>query len=370
MSGGIYLIQDDERLVEMKERAYDSEDLLQELLARYPNLLAGDQMVASSPRRWLLVSREMGLPSEVEGGDRWSVDHLFLDQDGIPTLVEIKRSSDTRLRREVVGQMLDYAANAIVYWPVERVRSLFEAGRADADAAISSDLGIEDIEAFWARVRTNLQAGKIRMVFVSDVIPPELQRIVEFLNAQMDPAQVVALEIKQYVGQGLRSLVPRVVGKTLKPGGSTTPAPARQWDESSFFAALPADDGSADAAVVRTILDWARANGLAIRWGTGKQKGTFYPIVDHNGARHHFLAVSTIADVAIKFDYLRGGPPFDDADKRREVVRRLNAIEGIALPEGNIDRSPTLKMTALRDAGTLRQFLDVMDWIVAEIRAS
>jgi len=29
---------------------------------------------------------------------------------------------------EVVGQMLDYAANAVVYWPVERLRSYFEAG--------------------------------------------------------------------------------------------------------------------------------------------------------------------------------------------------------------------------------------------------
>jgi hypothetical protein len=33
------------------------------------------------------------------------------DQNAVPTLVEVKRSSDTRIRREVVGQMLDYAAN-------------------------------------------------------------------------------------------------------------------------------------------------------------------------------------------------------------------------------------------------------------------
>ena len=32
----------------------------------------------------------------------------------MPTLVEVKRSSDTRIRREVVGQMLHYAANAVV----------------------------------------------------------------------------------------------------------------------------------------------------------------------------------------------------------------------------------------------------------------
>jgi len=28
--------------------------------------------------------------------------YLFVDQDGIPTLVEVRRQSDTRLRREVV----------------------------------------------------------------------------------------------------------------------------------------------------------------------------------------------------------------------------------------------------------------------------
>ena len=31
MGGGIYLIDDDDRLVEMTEKAYDSEDQLQEL---------------------------------------------------------------------------------------------------------------------------------------------------------------------------------------------------------------------------------------------------------------------------------------------------------------------------------------------------
>jgi hypothetical protein len=46
---------------------------------------------------------------------------------GFPTLVEVKRSSDTRLRREVVGQMPDYTANAAAYWPAERIREWFEA---------------------------------------------------------------------------------------------------------------------------------------------------------------------------------------------------------------------------------------------------
>jgi len=208
MNGGIYLVQDDGQLVEMTERAYDSEDLLQALLAKYPSLLAGDQMDSAAPRRWLLISREVPLPCEEGSAGRWSVDHLFLDQDAIPTLVEVKRADDTRIRREVVGQMLDYAANAVVYWPIDRIRAQFETNCEVQGCQPQQVLGEfldadADQEQFWQKAKTNLQAGKVRLIFVADEIPAELRRIVEFLNAQTDPAEVLAVEIKQYVGQKL-----------------------------------------------------------------------------------------------------------------------------------------------------------------------
>src|SRR5215210_8492735 len=147
MPGGVYLIQGNGGLVEMTEEPYDSEDLLQGLLAQYPNLLAGDQIDSTEPRRWLLVSREVPLASEEDGSGRWSVDHLFLDQDSIPTIVEVKRSTDTRIRREVVGQMLDYAANAVVHWPVDRLRAEFERfcqeTGLDAEQELTNFLGTE-----------------------------------------------------------------------------------------------------------------------------------------------------------------------------------------------------------------------------------
>jgi len=79
------------------------------------------------------------------------------------------------------------------------------------------------------------------MVFVADIIPPELQRIVEFLNSQMDRAEVVAVEIRQYVGQGLKTLVPRVVGQTVEAHQKKASGPreGRQWDEASFFRVVP-----------------------------------------------------------------------------------------------------------------------------------
>jgi hypothetical protein len=41
MSGGIFVIQSGGDLVEMTEQPYGTEADLQELLAKYPNLLAG-----------------------------------------------------------------------------------------------------------------------------------------------------------------------------------------------------------------------------------------------------------------------------------------------------------------------------------------
>src|SRR3954469_4708077 len=183
MAGRIYLLNGESKLIAMEESPYDSEILLQKLLADHPDLLAVDQINDEVPRRWLLVTREMAVPGELDGAGRWSLDHLFLDQDAIPTLVEVKRSSDTRIRREVIGQMLDYAANAVAYWPVEEVRARFETrckgDGLDPEGVLSDFLSDgQDAPAFWQQVKTNLQAGRVRLIFIADEIPPELRRVV------------------------------------------------------------------------------------------------------------------------------------------------------------------------------------------------
>jgi hypothetical protein len=83
MNPGIFLIQDNEELVEMNEQPYNSEKLLQTWLAKYPALLVGNQMNAKEPRRFLLIEQECGVPAKVQGSDRWKIDHLFLDQDPV-----------------------------------------------------------------------------------------------------------------------------------------------------------------------------------------------------------------------------------------------------------------------------------------------
>ena len=365
----IYVVDPDDTLHALERRAYASEDLLQTLLERYPDLLAGDQM-GDEPRRWALVAREIGVPGEEDGSDRWSLDHLFLDQDGVPTLVEVKRSTDTRIRREVVGQMLDYAANAVVYWPVDRLAASFEA-TCDAEgvdavervAALTGAAEDDAWEDYWQLVKTNLQAGRVRLVFVADVIPDELRRIVEFLNGQMDPAEVLAVEVRQYVGGELRTLVPRVVGQTAQAEQKKGGARRTPWDEPRFMAALEASVGPTERAVAERLLAWARGRGVRIYWGKGTKNGSFTPILDLADEKHFTFSVwSHTGAVEVMFQHMKA--PFDTPERRREVLERIQAIPGLALRHENVDARPSFPLAALAEPDRLGAFLAVCDHVL------
>ncbi|MFO0969416.1 MAG: hypothetical protein U0793_27990 [Gemmataceae bacterium] len=241
-----FLAENAAGLIPFTESPYDSEEILQGLLARYYDLLPGDQIDPENPRRWFLVSRELGVPGEEGGSGRWSLDHLFLDQDGIPTFVECKRSNDTRARREVVAQMLDYAANGLEYWSVDQLRQAAtetcERQGKSIDQAIMvllQDSDEEGVAGFWALVEKNLREGKVRLIFVADETPRELRRLVEFLNEKMADVEVLAVEVKHYVGPAGKALVPRVIGLTEAARSRKSEVPRKPMTRSEFLERCP-----------------------------------------------------------------------------------------------------------------------------------
>jgi hypothetical protein len=269
--------------------------------------------------------------------------------------------------------MFDYAANAVAYWPVEKIRAEYEANCTERGVGVDEEVEAlvgqhMDVDQFWQAVKTNLQAGKIRMVFVADMIPTELQRIVEFLNQQMDPAEVLAVEIKQYVGQGgLKTLVPRVIGKTIEAEDrkSVSRGPTRQWDELSFFDLLTSKKGDETAAIAKAILAWANGQGLSIRWGRGSKDGSFSPYSRSEGEALYLFSVWTYGQVEIQFQYMTS-PPLEAL--RPEILHRLNAVPGVVIADDRISRRPSFQLTTLREQEVLRKFLDVFDWAIARIQ--
>jgi len=369
----MFILRDDKTLVEMRPAEFSQEEDFQELLERFPALLAGAQINNEFPRRWVLVAREMPVPMEEGGSGWWSADHLFLDQDGIPTIVEVKRQSDPRLRREVVAQMLDYAANGVAYWPPEEIKRLFEE-KCTRDKLDPVDVLARlldegaSIDRFWGRVKTNLQAGKIRMLFVADEIPPALRKIVEFLNQQMDPAEVLALELSLYEGEGsLRTLVPRLYGQTEEALEKKSVGTAqRNWDEQSIYQDMERRVGAQSVAVAKKLAQWINKHADQVNFGHGKVNGSMFATFIRGKVKFNPLIFSSSGVLQMNFGYCCNYP-FDDVAKRLDWIARLKRSGGINWPETAHDKFPTLPLTVLADETRLNKFLEAMDWFVWEL---
>jgi hypothetical protein len=79
----------------------------------------------------------------------------------------------------------------------------------------------------------------------------------EWLSSQtskMSPAEVIAIEVRHYAGEGLHTLVPRVIGQIEAAAATKRSRPeGLKWSEKSFFEALTARQGTAAADVARDL---------------------------------------------------------------------------------------------------------------------
>ena len=268
MAERIYSRGSDGRLEALEEEPFSTEAAIQALVAEHPEVLDGEQIRPGDCRRWLLITREKGISESAQSGARWAVDHLIVDQDAIPTLVEVKRGANPEVRRTIVGQMLEYASHAAGTWTGGELRQVFEdnslAQGVDPEEALDEVLqadGNPDADAFWQKVATNLAARRLRLLFVADEIPDPLQRVVEFLNEQMPGIEVLAVEIKQFRNEAMQTVVPRVLGRIAKVSGHSTATPTLRRD--SFLDSF--EDAEVRAAAER-LLDVAEESGAAFEW--------------------------------------------------------------------------------------------------------
>ena len=196
----------------------DEKGELQDLLESELNLIPGDQINNDDPPQWLLVKREMPVPDPSSGGDRWSIDFFLSDQHAFPTFVECKRYANTQSRREVVGQVLEYAANAHHYWDREQLREMASTSAGKRGCSLEEEfrrLGVRDTEdEYFDRVVENLREGQLRIIFFLENSPDELRSIVDFLNKQTERTEFLIVEARLFEMEGMRIAVPSVFGYT------------------------------------------------------------------------------------------------------------------------------------------------------------
>jgi hypothetical protein len=370
---GVFLLQGGDTLLPLEPAQFATEAEFQHLLSRFPELLVGDQIDPQKPRRWVLVKREQPISTGEIGASQWSVDHLFLDQDGIPTLVEIKRQSDSRIRREVVGQMLDYAANCLSYWSVETLQTALENTCREAGKSVDAVLGElsgsgGSVEDFWQQVKTNLQAKKIRLLFVADIIPLELRRIVEFLNEQMDPTEVLAVELRQFEGKGLKTIVPTVYGQTQEIARKRAGA-APRWDEASLFDKLTETAGPKELQIAKQIYEWMRKGGTReVAFGSGRENGTVWPAFKVGGTSLNPVYLSSDGKLWFQFGSLENKPVFGPLEKRRALMLQFNAVNGINFTDAELTRFRSVSLrTIAADPEGPKKLIAALTWMEEQI---
>ncbi|WP_375271388.1 hypothetical protein [Sphingomonas sp.] len=356
----IYTVDADNRLTAMSPAAPENEDTMQRLIADYP------EIIADADGALLLIRRELPIADSEEGAGRWSLDHLFVTRAGVPVLVELKRAVDTRLRREVVGQMLDYAANATAYWKAGTIAANFAASAQEAgqesDALLAEFLpeGVE-ADAFWAQVDANFSAGRVKLVFVADVIPRELARIVEFLNEQMR-ADVRAVELSWFEGHGVRAFTPRVIGETERAQAAKAQAkgelpPPMTRDEWIATFIAPFGDTVVQAAH-RFTECVANAGGHA---EVTDRQGSIVAVFE-GPARTTFPLLFQRAGkgtVAITFKYLKAHDAFKDDAVRQQLYNRFAAIAGPLSTTSTIG-FPSFSATRLNDVAVQNGITDLL----------
>jgi hypothetical protein len=206
------------------------------------------------------------------------------------------------------------------------------------------------------------------MVFLSDSIPSELRRVVEFLNEQMDPAEVLAIEVKQYVGKGLKTLVPRVVGQT--EAARKQPIKRKQWSKDEFFAVLEKSQGDAVRAVGEELFCWIEGLVTNMQWGTGKNEVGVVPTIQRGKARYDVCRMATNqARFVFCFDKLCKKPPFSDEGMRRQLLGRINEIPGVMFDEGVLTKRAKIFFTTLTTKEAVEKVKSAAAWLIDAINA-
>ena len=372
----VYVMQADGRTERMTPvRCENERRELQDILEMNPDLLAGDQIDPDNPRRWLLIKREMPVPDPSTGLDRWSIDFVFADQDAVPTFVECKRFDDTRARREIVGQMLEYAANGHYYWNKEIIRDYADKTARtkafnldDVIRALDPTSG-ESLDTFFDKFEQNLREGQLRIVFFLEKSPWELRSVVDFLNKQMERSEVLLVEARQYLWQGTRVVVPALFGYTeearqvKRSVTITTAASRKKWDRNAFLADAESKLTPGDVRAIELLLVKALALGCEVSWGTGQANGS-YSIKEPTICPRSLLSVYSNGRLAFNSIWLNGS---DTAEGGRDTLKDLLSTKvGLVVPTDYMEKAPGYSFAEW--GPNVQLLVEVLQQIVTQFR--
>lgn len=119
-------------------------------------------------------------------------------------------------------------------------------------------------------------------------------------------------------------------------------------------------------AGVLAALDLWRRQGGYVNYGRYEETSCFPMLDAGTSQRAHLMWPVAICPVngtvEVVFEYLKSRSPYNDTQQRRELLHRLNKIDGIELPEAKLDLRPSFLVSVFAEHGD--EISEVLDWFV------
>jgi hypothetical protein len=240
-----------------------SEATIQTLVQRYPSCLpiAEIDPLFCGP---VPICVELNTPAG-------SIDNFLVTPSGLPVLVECKLWRNPEGRREVVGQILDYAKE-LSRWSSsdlqrEVSRRLKREGNPLLDLVREAGHDVDEAD-FNDALTLNLRRGRFLLLIVGDGIREGVEAIAEYLQAHAGLHFTLGLvELPIYSGpDGIRLIVPRVLARTQTITRTVVAAPDGMLvsDEAESETSAPRG-GPVDEMTADRLRFWTDfVNGLAL----------------------------------------------------------------------------------------------------------
>lgn len=257
---------------------------------------------------------------------------------------------------------------------VETDGAAFQAARSARERDVVRQRFLEDrgwsVERAWSRNWWRNRQGEIdRLVGRASALSEEHRKAAPPRAASLQPVPMPTMSVeaaKPMPLEEMKDRAPLEPPQELPYPPLSTPSKDGAAMRLAFSRQL---EGSTDLLSVKAaeaILDWASESEMLFWWREYRGLITVTPYLKHGGEGRWFLSLR--ADGAVDLHFQQLGAPFDSADRRLELLQRLNSIPGLAIPEDYANKMRTVMLAKVKGEAELDLFVKAVRWWLEETR--
>ncbi len=192
------------RIPDSDQQEFDS---LQDLILQVPEFISVEDLEPEGPSMKLCIKHSSANDEEDDGGI------IGIDDSGRITIVECRVASDSSIRREILGQSLEYAADL---WQMSYEE--FDGMVINREGRSLVELMSERIpaekwseETFKNAITATLNQGSFRLIMATQGMTDKLKRTIKFLSARGALSfETYALEIQRFSDGEIEIAIPKL----------------------------------------------------------------------------------------------------------------------------------------------------------------